>query len=409
MTAITLQGLRKHYGSAVAVEDVDLLIQSRELFFLLGPSGCGKTTLLRLIAGFIEPTAGSIRFGERDVTRLPPNRRNAGMVFQNYALWPHMTVVENVAYGLNVRRVPAAEREQRVQEALRLVQMQDYARRRPGQLSGGQQQRIALARALVIRPEVLLLDEPLSNLDAKLRLEMREQIRCLVDETGITTIYVTHDQKEALSMADTVAVMRAGRVVQVGPPRSLYARPRSRFVADFLGETNFLHAVVVGTDGGRLLLDTPAGRLVSTAFDESTPRGGNVTLSIRPEALRLLEGGEPSVVSHQPSVAGIGSEVGSIVQKPVSDADQQPTTTQVGSVARPQSAVQGSLNALPVTRRRTVFLGETAQHTVELADGTPLRVLELNPAEAVTPSDSSVTPPSQCVWVDPRDVVILPD
>ena len=244
MTAITLKGLTKRFGSTTAVDGVSLTIESGELFFLLGPSGCGKTTLLRMIAGFIEPTSGSVRFADRDVTLLPPNRRNTGMVFQSYALWPHMTVEENVAYGLNVRKVPATERNDRVMAALKSVHMDEYARRKPNQLSGGQQQRIALARALVIQPTVLLLDEPLSNLDAKLRLEMRWEIRRICSETKITTVYVTHDQKEALSMADNMAVLRAGKIAQIGPPRLLYERPNSRFVADFLGETNFLPAVI---------------------------------------------------------------------------------------------------------------------------------------------------------------------
>ncbi len=240
MTAITLKGITKRFGDTTAVDSVDLTINSGELFFLLGPSGCGKTTLLRMIAGFIEPTEGRMLFGERDVTWLAPNKRKAGMVFQSYALWPHMTVFDNVAYGLTVRKVPPAEKKERTQAALASVRMAEYAKRKPNQLSGGQQQRVALARALVIEPTVLLLDEPLSNLDAKLRLEMRTEIKRICTETKITTVYVTHDQKEALSMADRVAVLRDGDVKQIGPPRQLYERPTSRFVADFLGETNFI-------------------------------------------------------------------------------------------------------------------------------------------------------------------------
>lgn len=287
MTAITLQGLRKHYGSAVAVEDVDLLIRSRELFFLLGPSGCGKTTLLRLIAGFIEPTAGSIRFGERDVTRLPPNRRNAGMVFQNYALWPHMTVAENVAYGLNVRRVPASEREQRVQEALRLVQMQDYARRRPGQLSGGQQQRIALARALVFEPELVLMDEPLGALDKQLREHMQFEITNLAHQLGITVVYVTHDQTEALTMSDRVAVFNDGRIQQIAPPDELYESPQNSFVAQFIGENNTLAGTVREIRGGVALVELDDGGVIDAKPVNVSRPGERTTISIRPERVEV--------------------------------------------------------------------------------------------------------------------------
>ena len=246
---ITTVGLTKHFGRAVAVDGVDLDVPAGSLFFLLGPSGCGKTTLLRMLAGFCPPTAGTIRFGDREVTHVSANQRNCGMVFQSYALWPHMTVAQNVAFGLTVRKVAAAERKRRVAAALTMVQMQDYGRRKPNELSGGQQQRVALARALVIEPTVLLLDEPLSNLDAKLRLELRGQIKQICAEADITAVYVTHDQEEALSMADVLAVMRDGAVQQVGPPRQVYARPHSRFVADFLGETNFLPARVLGREG----------------------------------------------------------------------------------------------------------------------------------------------------------------
>ncbi|MBN8645680.1 MAG: ABC transporter ATP-binding protein, partial [Planctomycetes bacterium] len=273
-TTITISELSKHYkaflGSGVtrAVDRVSLTINAGDLFFLLGPSGCGKTTLLRMIAGFIDPTSGSIRFNGQDVTHTPPAKRNTGMVFQSYALWPHMSVLQNVEFGVKVRKVPRDERAARAMEALKSVRMDPYAQRKPNQLSGGQQQRVALARALVVRPSVLLLDEPLSNLDAKLRLEMRHEIRRICKETGITTVYVTHDQKEALSMADGIAVLDMGVIAQTGTPKGLYDRPGSRFVADFLGETNFIEATVEGVEGSGGMDGGPGGgraRLASGA------------------------------------------------------------------------------------------------------------------------------------------------
>ncbi|MFN9969329.1 MAG: ABC transporter ATP-binding protein [Phycisphaerae bacterium] len=270
-------------GTTRAVDDVSIEIAPGELFFLLGPSGCGKTTLLRMIAGFIEPSGGEIRFGERDVTFLPPNQRNTGMVFQSYALWPHMTVEANVAFGLDVRKTPAAEAATRVQAALSAVRMEQYSKRKPNQLSGGQQQRIALARALVIRPDVLLLDEPLSNLDAKLRLELRSEIRRICKESEITTVYVTHDQKEALSMADRVAIMRAGQLEQMGSPIDLYQRPRNRFVAEFLGETNILSGIVRAIQGSIAEVETGAGTLRGVLVEPKLGINQSCLVSLRPE------------------------------------------------------------------------------------------------------------------------------
>ncbi len=286
MIPVSVRGIVKTFGRVRALDDVSLEIGRGELFFLLGPSGCGKTTLLRTIAGFYEPDAGRVLFGDTDVTALAPQRRNTGMVFQNYALWPHMTVEANVAFGLRVRRIPRRDRRRRVHEALATVKMEAYARRKPNQLSGGQQQRVALARALVIRPQCLLLDEPLSNLDAKLRLEMRTEIRRLCKDAGLTGIYVTHDQKEALSIADRMAVMFDGRIGQIGTPRELYCRPGSAAIADFLGETNFLQATIHGADGPRRRLATPLGELLAVT-DDDAPRSGPCVLSIRPEAVSL--------------------------------------------------------------------------------------------------------------------------
>ncbi|MGH7322012.1 MAG: ABC transporter ATP-binding protein [Candidatus Rokuibacteriota bacterium] len=279
---IAVRELTKRFGSVTAVERVTLEIGDGELFTLLGPSGCGKTTLLRLIAGFYRPDGGTLRFGERVVNDVPPYARNIGMVFQNYALWPHMTVYQNVAYGLRLRRLSGEALRARVADGLRKVNLVGLEARFPGQLSGGQQQRVALARALVLNPDILLLDEPLSNLDAKIRVQVRAEIRKLQRELGITTVYVTHDQEEALSLSDRVAVMRDGHVLQVGLPRDLYERPRSRFVADFVGTNNLVPGVARGVDGEALVVETPLGPMRARAM-ERIDLGQRVVLAVRPE------------------------------------------------------------------------------------------------------------------------------
>jgi iron(III) transport system ATP-binding protein len=283
---VVIENLIKNFGETQALKSLSFEIRDQELFFLLGPSGCGKTTLLRTIAGFYQPDGGRLLFGDKNMAGVPPHQRNTGMVFQNYALWPHMTVAENVAYGLEVRSVSRAEKEQRVREALDIVQMGAYAERTPNQLSGGQQQRVALARALVIKPDVLLLDEPLSNLDAKLRLEMRDEIRRIHDRTRITTIYVTHDQKEALSLADRMAVLRDGLVEQIGDPRSVYRQPTNKFVADFIGETNWIDGTVEGVSANGATVRCLFG-VVTTAWRGSFAAGQKVSVGIRPEAVRI--------------------------------------------------------------------------------------------------------------------------
>jgi iron(III) transport system ATP-binding protein len=246
--------------------------------------------LLRLIAGLQEPTSGKIFFNNEDVTALPTQERNAVMCFQSYALWPHMTVRENIRFGLSVRKLTAAQQNERIAEALALVQMKDYGQRKPNELSGGQQQRVALARAMAVRPTCLLLDEPLSNLDAKLRHEMRSEIRRICKTAGFTTIYVTHDQKEALSIADRIAVLKDGRLAQVGTPGELYHKPRSRFVADFIGNTNLIPATVSSKNGNRLELNSAAGPMTALSEGEF-PK--NVTLSIRPEQMEIVQGDAP--------------------------------------------------------------------------------------------------------------------
>lgn len=293
MISIRIQNLTKRFGTTVALKNLDLVIEPGELFFLLGPSGCGKTTLLRSMAGFYIPEEGRILFGDEDVTRLEPHKRNTGMMFQSYALWPHMTLAENVAFGLEERKVPKPEIKRRVAEALESVRMGQYAERKPNQLSGGQQQRVALARALVIRPRCLLLDEPLSNLDAKLRLEMRTEIRRVCKEFNLTTVYVTHDQKEALSIADRMAILDGGHILQVGSPREVYGRPTCKVVAHFIGETDFIEGKLVALRGREAEVETAAGKFVGVLGDPAAKPavGATVTLSIRPECWTLRERG----------------------------------------------------------------------------------------------------------------------
>jgi iron(III) transport system ATP-binding protein len=278
-------------GDIVAVNAVDLDVRPGELLTLLGPSGCGKTTMLRMIAGFQQPSAGGILIGERDVTRLPANRRDIGLVFQSYALFPHLTVFENVAYGLRVRRRGEADIRNSVAEVLRLVGLDGFAARLSNELSGGQQQRVALARAIVIQPRVLLFDEPLSNLDAKLRVEMRDEIRNLQRRLGITTVYVTHDQEEAMAISDRIAVMEAGRIVQLGTAEDLYRRPASSFVASFIGRANIIRGIAREVAEGRVTLEL-AGQRVTMSTSLAIAEGARVSAVVRPEALTVDTAGE---------------------------------------------------------------------------------------------------------------------
>jgi putative spermidine/putrescine transport system ATP-binding protein len=280
MARLSIGHLRKTYGDLTVVDDVNIDVADGEFLVLLGPSGCGKTTTLRMVAGFVAPSAGKLTIGERDVTDLPPWKRNCGLVFQSYALFPHMTVAENVAFGLEMRKVAQAERGSRVAEALRLVQLTGFDGRYPRQLSGGQQQRVALARALAMEPDVLLLDEPLSNLDAKLRQEVRVEIRDLQRKLGLTTIMVTHDQEEALTMADRLVVMEKGRVRQVGTQRELYEKPADRFVAGFIGRSAFLDGEIAAPGRFRTL-----GGLDIACAAATTP--GKATLALRPERIAV--------------------------------------------------------------------------------------------------------------------------
>ena len=292
MVSIKLEDITKTFGEVVAVNDVQINIEESELFTLLGPSGCGKTTLLGVIAGFYYPENGRVFFDDENITRLPPYKRDTGMVFQNYAIWPHMKIFDNVAFGLRVRKIPPKEIKSRVDEVLEMVRLGGFGDRTPFQLSGGQQQRVALARALVIKPKVLLLDEPLSNLDAKLRLEMRHELISIQKQFGTTTVYVTHDQEEALSISDRIAVMEFGHIRQIGSPREIYEEPQNLFVADFIGSCTFLMGTISSANGGQLAMKTSFGlELIgqSPKKDAKFALGDKVFAAIRPEDFKVTK------------------------------------------------------------------------------------------------------------------------
>ena len=300
--ALALDNLGKQFGTHTAVDAVTLNVQRGELIVLLGPSGCGKTTTLRMIAGFVSPSAGDIRLDGTSITALPPHRREMGIVFQSYALFPHLTVARNVAFGLEMRRMATEAARERVAEMLRLVKLEAFAQRLPRQLSGGQQQRVALARALAIHPRVLLLDEPLSNLDASLRQEMAREIRILQQRGGITTIMVTHDQTEAMALADRLVVMHDGRVQQIGTPEEVHSRPANPFVARFIGGSN----IVTGRlDGDRLVL--PDGTVLALA--NRYTRSGEATLAVRPDSVRLVSPGDGCVEAEVELCTWLGAVV----------------------------------------------------------------------------------------------------
>ena len=309
-TFLSIQNLRKSFGTTTVVQDFNLDVSTGEFVSFLGPSGCGKTTVLRMVAGFEQPSAGAISVGGKDVTRLKPNQRNIGMVFQAYALFPNLTVAQNVAFGLKVAGVPKAEMDKRVAEMLSLIKLPEFGDRYPYQLSGGQQQRVALARAIAIKPQVLLLDEPLSALDAKVRVSLRDEIRSIQRNLGITTIFVTHDQEEALSISDRIVVMYGGKAEQVGTPYEIYNRPATKFVANFVGTLNVLEGVVSDASAGKVKVDTQ--EIVVGNKLNGSRTGDAVSLALRPEAIAL--GPRPG---HDAELGGRISEVhflGSVIR-----------------------------------------------------------------------------------------------
>jgi len=353
METISAEALIKSFGKIRALDGVSLRIDSGELFFLLGPSGCGKSTLLRCIAGLEMAESGTIRFGERDVTAVPAHRRETAMVFQSYALWPHLSVAQNIAFGLEERRVAKPEIKRRVEAALELVQLPGFGPRAIDQMSGGQQQRVSLARALVVQPRCLLLDEPLSNLDAQLRIEMRLEIRNIVKRHGLTAIYVTHDQEEALAMADRMAILSQGRIAQIGTPEAIYRTPHSASIARFIGETNLIAGIVLETGEQTAVIQTAVGPLRGRLTDPGwQPAAGDpVQLAIRPEAWRL----------HQ------------------EDGDNPVAGTLVDGT----------------------YLGERIQYRIETAAGLQ-QVVELNPHRIRQPGEASLG-----LYVRPADVLVL--
>jgi iron(III) transport system ATP-binding protein len=349
MTSIQFDHIAKAFGETPALQDIHFQIEPGELLFLLGPSGCGKSTLLRILAGLLPPSSGRILFDEKDVTSLSTEKRSAVMCFQNYALWPHLTVRQNVAFGLDVRAEPKAKIAARVDEMMRLTQIDGYADRPPGTLSGGQQQRVALARALAVKPKCLLLDEPLSNLDAKLRIQMRGEIRRICKQSGFTTVYVTHDQKEALSVADRIVVLKYGKVMQIGTPSQLYFQPSSSFVADFVGQTNLIPGRVINRFPDAVQVKTALGTI--TADTENPPPSETVLLSLRPEHFRVVPPDMPA-------------------------------------------ATHG--NTITARVIESTFLGDTSEHVLE-ANGQKLQIACSPPLRGVAPELKVEIDPSYCV------------
>ena len=352
---VHFKNVNKYYGSSLAVENLDLSVAPGQFVTLLGPSGCGKSTTLRMLGGFETPNAGRILLAGKDVTRLPPNKRNVNIVFQDYALFPHMNVARNIAFGLELQGHGSDAIHRRVMELLDLVKLQAYAGRMPSELSGGQRQRVALMRALAPDPQVLLLDEPLSALDAKLRQQMQIELKSIQEKTGKTFLFVTHDQEEALTMSDQIVVMNNGRIEQMGDPHTLYSRPESVFVANFIGEANLLRATVIGTDGEKTALNWNGTEVEAAATAHSTRAGDTVCIVLRPEAIQF--------------------------------------SAEAGKVA----------NAMPGKIRQRVFKGNHTSMMVEVADGSRLNAL-------VHPVDTEALS-GEDVWIgwQPRNATVIRD
>ncbi|AZS41383.1 Spermidine/putrescine import ATP-binding protein PotA [Microbacterium oxydans] len=361
--AVHIDGVTKRYGTATAVDDLTLDVQQGEFLSLLGPSGCGKTTTLRMIAGFEYPDAGDIRISGRSVLNLPPYRREVNTVFQAYALFPHLTVAENVAYGLQQRRVPKAEQRERVSEALDMVQLRAFADRKPTQLSGGQQQRIALSRALINRPSVLLLDEPLAALDRQLREEMQLELKLLQARLGTTFVFVTHDQAEALSMSDRIAVMRAGRIEQLDAPDAIYAEPASAYVASFIGQQNFVHGTV-RADGEAV--DTAIGVIAGRWGGEHVAAGQPAVAAIRPEYVSLEQGEGGGVPGR---VLGV-SHLGETLQVAVRVGEDATFLSRMPAPTAPRVGVDDAVRCVWDPADARLFAAEgiptTATHVITL-------------------------------------------
>jgi len=301
MPPLHLERIVKKYGKVKAIDDLSLEVREGELLTLLGPSGCGKTTVLRCVSGFVKPDSGDIYLGDRKITEIPPQKRGIGLVFQNYALWPHMTVFQNLAFGLQIKKLSKNEISQKVERALSLVQLEGLGDRYPRQLSGGQQQRVALSRALVLEPDILLLDEPLSNLDALLREQMRFEIAQIHKQAGITTIYVTHDQTEAMVISDRIAVLEKGRIMQLGIPLEIYSKPANKFVAGFMGTTNFIHGKVISFNKDYAEVITDDG-VTLTGCGRELKKGDEVDVAIRPESIKFLSPAEAKTVPLDPNL-----------------------------------------------------------------------------------------------------------
>jgi spermidine/putrescine transport system ATP-binding protein len=358
--AVELVNVSKRFDDVIAVNNVSLKIKDGEFFSLLGPSGCGKTTTLRMIAGFETPTEGEICIQGELMGLTPPFQRNTNMVFQNYALFPHMSVAENIRFGLEMKKVPKEEIARRMEEALELVRLPGFGKRRPHQLSGGQQQRVALARALINRPGVLLLDEPLGSLDLKLRKEMQLELKGLQHRIGITFVYVTHDQEEALTMSDRIAVMDQGRALQVGTPTKIYERPASRFVADFIGETNFLEGTVLRQDGTWVVVDVAGMPAVLAQSAEEFAPSKRVTVAVRPEKITIQE------EEHR----------------------------------REDNCCQGTIESV-------VYIGTDTNYVVRLASGATMRVREQNIAPSLRKGLDEGT--TAFLFWQPESSLLLPD